>query len=87
VQGTVDGRHPHQLDPPVVGEFRNGVGVFIAKRLLEREVDPGELHWVRHHSQFGSLLTGIFSATKKVSSEFGVVVQTCDSVMMLIRTE
>jgi hypothetical protein len=28
---VLDGRHPHQLDPPVVGAFRNGSGTFFAK--------------------------------------------------------
>jgi hypothetical protein len=26
----VDSRHPHQLDPPVLGTFRNGVGTFFS---------------------------------------------------------
>jgi hypothetical protein len=26
----LDARHPHQLDPPVVGSFRDGVGAFFA---------------------------------------------------------
>ena len=26
----LDGRHPDQLDPPVVGEFSNGTGIFFA---------------------------------------------------------
>jgi hypothetical protein len=26
----LDSRHPHELDPPVVGGFRNGVGTFLA---------------------------------------------------------
>ncbi|MGH9530602.1 MAG: hypothetical protein ACRD2S_11875 [Terriglobales bacterium] len=31
----LDSRHPHQLDPPVVGEFRNGRGTFFAKDTFE----------------------------------------------------
>jgi hypothetical protein len=27
----LDSRHPHELDPPVVGEFRDGTGAFFAK--------------------------------------------------------
>jgi hypothetical protein len=31
----IDGRHPHDLVPPVVGEFRNRVGTFFAKDKYE----------------------------------------------------
>jgi hypothetical protein len=27
----LDSRHPHKLDPPVIGEFRNGTGTFFAQ--------------------------------------------------------
>jgi len=27
----LDSRHPHELDPPVIGGFRNGIGTFRAK--------------------------------------------------------
>jgi len=30
----LDSRHPHELDPPVVGGFRNGVGTFLANDTL-----------------------------------------------------
>jgi hypothetical protein len=31
----LDGRHPHDLAPPVAGEFRNGVGTFFARDTFE----------------------------------------------------
>jgi hypothetical protein len=31
----VDARHPHDLDPPVVGGFRDGVGTFFANQTFE----------------------------------------------------
>ena len=30
----LDARHPHRLDPPVVGKFSNGVGTFYANDVL-----------------------------------------------------
>jgi hypothetical protein len=30
----LDSRHPHELDPPVVGGFRNGVGTFLVNDIL-----------------------------------------------------
>ena len=31
----LDGRNPHRLDPPVVGAFANGVGVFLSDDIFE----------------------------------------------------
>lgn len=31
----LDSRHPHELDPPVVGAFRHGTGTFFAKDTFE----------------------------------------------------
>jgi hypothetical protein len=51
----LDSRHPHELDPPVVGEFRNGVGTFLANdslngrpivvRYIWSDITPNSAKW------------------------------------------
>ena len=51
----LDGRHPGQLDVPVLGEFRNGVGTFLANdtwngrairvRFVWSDVTPNSARW------------------------------------------
>lgn len=51
----LDSRHPHQLDPPVIGGFRDGLGTFIAKdtfggrpivvRYIWSDITPNSAKW------------------------------------------
>lgn len=41
----LDGRHPHDLAPPVVGAFRNGVGTFLAKDTFEGRAITVRYFW------------------------------------------
>jgi len=51
----LDSRNPHELDPPVVGGFRNGVGTFLANdtlngrpivvRYIWSEITPNSAKW------------------------------------------
>lgn len=59
----LDGRFPGQIDVPVVGEFKDGVGTFFAKdtfanlpitvRFLWSQVGPDELRWEQAFSTDG----------------------------------
>lgn len=62
----LDGRHPNHLDPPVVGEFRKGVGVFIADdswdgkpikvRFTWSDITPNSARWEQAFSQDGGVI-------------------------------
>ncbi len=51
----LDSRHPHELDPPVIGGFRNGIGTFFAKdtfggrpivvRYMWSDITPNSAKW------------------------------------------
>jgi hypothetical protein len=51
----LDNRHPHELDPPVVGRFRDGVGTFLANdtlngrsivvRYIWSDITPNSAKW------------------------------------------
>lgn len=59
----LDGRHPHRLDPPVVGRFENGVGRFLGDdlfagrpirvRFLWHVADPHAPRWEQAFSTDG----------------------------------
>lgn len=59
----LDGRHPHDLAPPVIGSFRNGVGVFLAKDTFEgraitvrytwSDITPASAKWQQAFSEDG----------------------------------
>lgn len=59
----LDGRHPHELDPPVVGGFHNGVGTFFANdtfngrpmvvRYLWSDITPDSAKWQQAFSDDG----------------------------------
>jgi hypothetical protein len=59
----LDSRHPHELDPPVVGGFRNGVGRFLAKdtfngrpiivRYIWSDITPQSAKWQQAFSDDG----------------------------------
>ena len=59
----LDSRHPHELDPPVVGEFRNGVGTFLANdtlngrpivvRYIWSDITPNSAKWHQAFSDDG----------------------------------
>jgi hypothetical protein len=52
---VLDSRQPHQLDPPVVGGFHNGVGTFFADdqfqgkpirvRFIWSDITPSSARW------------------------------------------
>ncbi len=41
----VDGRNPHRLDPPVVGGFEDGTGIFFAKDVFEGQPILVQFMW------------------------------------------
>ena len=59
----LDSRHPHELDPPVVGGFRNGIGTFFAKdmfggrpiivRYIWSDIAPHSTKWQQAFSDDG----------------------------------
>src|SRR5262249_40915708 len=59
----VDSRSPHDLDPPVVGGFRNGIGTFFAKqtfngkpivvRYIWSDITPNSAKWQQAFSDDG----------------------------------
>lgn len=59
----LDGRHPHRLDPPMVGGFDDGIGTFFADdifegrpirvRFLWRVADPRSPRWEQAFSADG----------------------------------
>jgi hypothetical protein len=59
----LDSRHPHDLDPPVVGGFRNGIGTFFAKdtsggrpiivRYIWSDITPHSAKWQQAFSDDG----------------------------------
>ena len=59
----LDSRHPHELDPPVVGQFRDGVGTFLANdtlngrpivvRYLWSDITPNSAKWQQAFSDDG----------------------------------
>jgi hypothetical protein len=60
-----DGRHPHDLDPPVVGGFRKGVGMFYADdhlngkpikvRFIWSGITPHSARWEQAFSEDGGI--------------------------------
>lgn len=59
----LDGRHPHRLDTPVVGGFRQGVGIFFADdrfegkpilvRFIWSDISPNGARWQQAFSEDG----------------------------------
>lgn len=59
----LDSRHPHELDPPVVGSFRDGTGTFFAKdtfnhrpilvRFIWSDITPHSAKWQQAFSDDG----------------------------------
>ena len=59
----LDSRHPHELDVPVVGEFRDGIGTFFAKdtfngrpvvvRFVWSNITPDSAKWQQAFSEDG----------------------------------
>ena len=59
----IDGRNPHHLDPPVKGNFQNGVGTFesddtfkgkpIKVRFIWSKITSGTAHWEQAFSPDG----------------------------------
>ena len=59
----LDSRHPHELDPPVVGTFHDGVGTFLAKdtfggqpivvRYIWSDITPNSAKWQQAFSDDG----------------------------------
>ena len=49
------------LEPPVVGSFENGVGVFRRPSAAGRAADPRAVHVVEHHDDRGALGAGVLA--------------------------
>ncbi len=59
----LDSRHPHALDPPVVGGFRDGIGTFLAKdtfdgrpilvRYIWSDISADSARWQQAYSDDG----------------------------------
>ncbi len=41
----LDGRHPHRLDVPVVGQFTDGIGIFLADDMYEARPIKVRFRW------------------------------------------
>ncbi|WP_279582071.1 hypothetical protein [Fodinicola feengrottensis] len=57
--------HRGQLEPPVVGGFSDGVGLFHGDDTLPGPVDPGPLHLVRDHRHLGPLGAGVLRRPRR----------------------
>lgn len=40
-----DGRNPHAIDAPIIGEFTNGIGVFYADRVIAGKSVKVRMYW------------------------------------------